>query len=314
METRTVDGAAGPAVVGATTEWISIPLVGLAGDEPLPCPLFVETGAGLRVLYRDSRLPFDRDQRARLLEDGVATLCIRGEDRSAYSRRVEARLDQVLADAAIPLEVRADVLYGVATEVAGDLLVAQPDRDDLARAERVFGETSALVLREDRAAAALRHVLRASDDLLHHSLATGLLAIALARRVLVAEPESLIEAGLAGLLHDVGRIEPPCSDDDADHPASGARLVAGLGLSERVVEAVQHHHERLDGSGFPGGLRGQEIPELARIVGLVSTFDRVRSEHHPRVGLFDSLRILAEVYRGCFEERHTGAFVRLFRA
>ena len=80
-----------------------------------------------------------------------------------------------------------------------------------------------------------------------------------------------------------------------------------------VVEAARSHHERWDGSGFPQALKGAQIPELARIVGLVNTFDKVYSAQQPRVGVFDALRILAQAYRGCFDEKLALGLVKLFR-
>lgn len=300
-------------VLAAGCNWVPVPLVGLAGDEPLPCPLFVDTGAGRRVLFRDARMAFDREQRSRLSDEGIARLYIRSEDQPAYARRVEATLDQVLADTSVPLEIRTDVLYGVATEIATDLLSDAPTRSGIARARRMFHETSSLVLRERGAAPALRHVLRGSDELVHHALSVGLLAIGLTRQAGGSDPAQLVRAGLAGLLHDVGRIAPPRADDDPEHPAAGAALLAELGIEEPILEAVRHHHERNDGGGFPRGFTGSQIPELAHIVALVDTFDGIRARQRPRVGLFDSLRILAEVYRGSFDERLSTALVRLFR-
>ncbi|MGK0303450.1 MAG: HD-GYP domain-containing protein (c-di-GMP phosphodiesterase class II) [Planctomycetota bacterium] len=79
------------------------------------------------------------------------------------------------------------------------------------------------------------------------------------------------------------------------------------------MEAAQSHHECFDGTGYPKGLRGKEIPELARIVGLVNLFDKVYNDQEPRVGVFDALRIMAQAYRGSFDERMAQGFVKLFR-
>jgi HD-GYP domain-containing protein (c-di-GMP phosphodiesterase class II) len=93
----------------------------------------------------------------------------------------------------------------------------------------------------------------------------------------------------AARVHDVGKIivspeilqKPsrltPCEYAEIQrHAIFGARLVDSLGDPE-LTAIVRHHHERLDGSGYPDGLRGDEIPLGARIVAVADTFDALTS-------------------------------------
>lgn len=96
------------------------------------------------------------------------------------------------------------------------------------------------------------------------------------------------QAELAGLLHDVGKCiipdrmkvkEAPLSKDEyhliQEHAEFGARLVESLGDQSLapIALAIRHHHERLDGGGYPAGLSGDQIPVLARVVTLCESFD-----------------------------------------
>jgi putative two-component system response regulator len=89
-----------------------------------------------------------------------------------------------------------------------------------------------------------------------------------------------------GFLHDIGKIAVPDSvllkggrlDADEsrvmrEHPVVGDALCAGLRSLRSVRPIVRHHHERLDGSGYPDGLKNGAVPLLAQIVGLVDVFD-----------------------------------------
>jgi cyclic di-GMP phosphodiesterase len=60
-----------------------------------------------------------------------------------------------------------------------------------------------------------------------------------------------------------------------EHPVIGERLCGNLRVLHRVRPIVRHHHERLDGSGYPDGLKGDEIPLLAQIVGVVDVYDAI---------------------------------------
>ena len=99
-------------------------------------------------------------------------------------------------------------------------------------------------------------------------------------------------------LHDIGKIAIPdrilLSPDRLDgadlqrmqrHPVIGDELCATLRSLESVRPIVRHHHERLDGTGYPDGLRGDEVPLLAQIVRIVDVFDALTTERPYREAL-----------------------------
>ncbi|MCA8963584.1 MAG: HD domain-containing protein [Planctomycetes bacterium] len=293
--------------------YTAIPLAGLVAREPAPFPLYLRTAEDVWVLYRPAEGPLDESHLGRLQAEGIAQLFIRDVDRRAYFGRVERSLDGILRERGVALEQRAEVLQGVALSVATELLAAPPDRDTVQRANKVMLAACGLMNRDKDALRAIRRVLGASDGLAEHSLTVGFLCMALAKVVMSADSTVMVQAGLAGLLHDVGRVGHENLEHDPEHAERGAELLRRLALPKAVVDAALSHHERFDGSGYPHGLRGSHIPEMARLVGLVNTFDKIYSTQQPRVGVFDALRILAQAYRGCFEERMTVAFLQLFR-
>ncbi|MEU3446173.1 HD-GYP domain-containing protein [Streptomyces thermolilacinus] len=94
----------------------------------------------------------------------------------------------------------------------------------------------------------------------------------------------------AGTLHDVGKIgvptrvlrkEGPLTPEERRivelHPEYGHEMVRGIGFLGEARAAILHHHERLDGKGYPYGLQGAEIPELARVVAVADAFDAMTS-------------------------------------
>ena len=94
-------------------------------------------------------------------------------------------------------------------------------------------------------------------------------------------------------MHDVGKLALPSAlllkaeplDEDEwalvrEHPEAGARIVAGLPSSHTLLTIVRHHHERMDGLGYPHGLRGSEIPAAARIVGACDAYAAM-TQHRP---------------------------------
>lgn len=103
---------------------------------------------------------------------------------------------------------------------------------------------------------------------------------------------------IAAYLHDIGKIglrdaillkNGPLSSDEKslveEHPVVGARILEPVGFDEEVVSMVLSHHERIDGQGYPSGLKGNAIPIGARILCVVDAFDAMVSHRPYRSGL-----------------------------
>jgi diguanylate cyclase (GGDEF)-like protein len=130
-----------------------------------------------------------------------------------------------------------------------------------------------------------------------HSRRVQDIAIAVAAELRLEETE--IEAvSFAALFHDVGKLGVPDTVllkegplDDADwtsirrHPDDGARIIGHLGFLAESLPAIRHHHERFDGSGYPLGLRGEEIPVAARILHVADAVDSMLSARPYRPAL-----------------------------
>lgn len=154
------------------------------------------------------------------------------------------------------------------------------------RAEQLEARSTELASLQVGVLAALVQTLSLRDKMTaRHSAAVARYARAIARATGCSEEQQDL-VHTAGLLHDIGKFIFPdrilfadrrLSDDDWQivkrHPAQGARVVgkvAGLGP---VAEIIRCHHERIDGRGYPRGLRGEEIPLLSRMISIADTYD-----------------------------------------
>ncbi|MBY0112674.1 MAG: HD-GYP domain-containing protein [Phycisphaerales bacterium] len=130
--------------------------------------------------------------------------------------------------------------------------------------------------------------------------------IALALDLSEAEAERV---RISGLVHDVGKIGVPervlckagkLTDEEFGliklHPETGHRILKGITLLEHALGGVLHHHERIDGRGYPHGLKGDAIPLTARIIGLADTFDAMSSNRAYRPAM-PREKVLAEITR-----------------
>ena len=142
-----------------------------------------------------------------------------------------------------------------------------------------------------------------------HNLRVAHLCVHIGREMSMSASELRILAR-AGLMHDIGKLHIPeavlgkhSALDDGEwalmraHPEMGLTLIDRASQSSREVLAVLYHHERLDGSGYPYGLKSEAIPIEARIVAVADTYDALTSDRPYRKATSD-----AEARRVMIEE------------
>lgn len=155
-----------------------------------------------------------------------------------------------------------------------------------------------------------------------HSISVALMCQKIAEEMNAeADPA---RAYLAGLLHDVGKVGVPdrillkegrLTPDEwrlmEAHPRMGASILTPIRLFPDVVGAVLSHHENHDGSGYPYGLSGDEIPPIARIIRVVDSFDAMTSarSYRPSRSADEALSEIMGLRGTCYEEAAVDAFV-----
>lgn len=190
--------------------------------------------------------------------------------------------------------------------------------------ELLVEEISNSVLRHPHALISLSR-LKTSDEYTYmHSVAVCALMVALARRMGLSE-EQVRLAGVAGLMHDVGkmmippeilnkpdRLTPEEFDAMKYHPEAGLKILQeNQQVHAIVLDVCLHHHEKIDGSGYPHGLVGDEISLFARMGAVCDVYDAVTSERPYKKGwgAAHSIREMAK-WKGHFDEIVFQSFVK----
>jgi putative nucleotidyltransferase with HDIG domain len=138
------------------------------------------------------------------------------------------------------------------------------------------------------------------------------------------EQLKVLERG--SLLHDIGKIgisdtilhKPgPLSEEEwvmmRRHPGIGAKIVEGIPFLEDTIPLILHHQERWDGTGYPSGLRGEEIPILARMFSIVDAFDALTSKrpYRQQVSIEEAVEYIKEQAGISFDPEIVKIFERL---
>lgn len=257
-----------------------------------------------------------------------------GQDKQA----AEAAFSQLLASAdqpiLAPLRVSIEEEMSRAARIVSHSSAAVSSMFREVRMGQALNTADALPLVEEISHSVLRNPgalislarLKTKDNYTYmHSVAVCALMVALARQLGMDEAKTR-QAGLAGLLHDIGKMEIPfeildkpgrLTDEEFDiikrHPAAGhALLLQAHGADEIALDVVLHHHEKIDGSGYPNGLRGDAISLFAKMGAVCDVYDAITSNRPYKNGWdpAESLRKMTEWSHGHFDERVFRAFVK----
>ena len=195
---------------------------------------------------------------------------------------------------------------------------------NVADVDLLVEEISNSILRHPHALISLSR-LKTSDEYTYmHSVAVCALMVALARRMGLTD-DQVRHAGVAGLMHDVGkmmiapeilnkpdRLTPEEFAVMKHHPEAGLKILEeNQQVNAMVLDVCVHHHEKIDGSGYPHGLTGDEISVYAKMGAICDVYDAVTSERPYKKGwgAAQSIREMA-TWKGHFDEKVFQVFVK----
>lgn len=200
----------------------------------------------------------------------------------------------------------------------GQLLLSQQRGDDLER------RTKQLVSFQVGMLSALMKTLDLRDEMTaRHSASVARYSRAIAKASGMSQSDQEL-VHIAGLVHDIGKFilpdhvlkaNVPLTDEDWNlikmHPQQGANVVSALEGYGPVAKIVLAHHERIDGKGYPRGLKGEDIPEMSRIISVADTYDvmTARDSYKEPVSSFEAIQELQRVAGAQLDPRFVKVFV-----
>lgn len=184
-------------------------------------------------------------------------------------------------------------------------------------------EISGSIRREPSALLSVARLKNHDDYTYLHSMAVCGLMISLGKRLGLNEIQ-LRRVGMGGLLHDVGKAAVPLeilnkagklTDDEftimRQHPIVGAQMLMEASADADLLDIALHHHEKYDGSGYPHGLKGEDISLYARMAAVCDVYDAITSTRAYRTGWTPAEAIHHMLsWRGHFDNGLLHAFVR----
>lgn len=191
----------------------------------------------------------------------------------------------------IPQERKAEILRKSAIKVVDDLFVT-PSPENMKRSQKVVGNFVYFIMKDPKAYLLLSSLSSHDPYTLQHSVGTSVACIILAKKMGVTSESELAEVGLAGLLHDIGKvhvkteiINKPGPLDEVEweemrqHSTFGYEIVKDQPfITERTKQAILEHHEDKLGTGYPEGKKSGDLDLFSKIVGICDIFNALTTE------------------------------------
>ncbi len=279
--------------------------------------VYVRKGKNL-ILFTRQGEQFTKEHKAILHENGIKEVYIQSSQKPHYDRYLEGHLGTILADESIPLAVRSSVCYHQAASIFGEIFETNRHALSSGSLDKVknFVRSSLGFLSSGAALQCMAPILSHGSGVHTHSVNVFIYSAAILDCWKMPAEERL-KTALGAILHDIGKATIPrvilnkhgkLNTEERElmktHPVRGAGMCSMLHIGQTIMHCLLFHHEKLDGSGYPAGLRESGIPLHARIVGVVDAFDTFTSERYfytDPLSAHQALTFLGEELRGWYD-------------
>lgn len=291
-------------------EHVAIPLDSFSRGTLMNCQLYLRVEKEKYVKYSDPGIPFDSQARGRLSENGHQFVYVKGEESSNLNKYFEENLIRTLADSGAKDEQKAQALYTTSVHIMQEMML-DPAIPATVRACRNISEQAINhITSAPNSLAMIMDLASADYYTFTHSVNVMTYSVALALRLGYPPGDLLTDLGQSALLHDVGKSyvdwkitnkSGPLTSDEFElmkqHPDYGFTALASTNeVPDNTLFAIRHHHEKLDGKGYPHGLVGSQIDMNVRVISCADIYDALTTNrvYRPALKSFPALQIMKE--------------------
>lgn len=272
-------------------EFIAIPLSHIPAETLAKVKIYISQDNNY-ILYKNTGLGFDQDDHTRLTDSGIAFVYILDLDFAGYAGMFDDYLDNIIMDKTLELNIRIRIIYeatiALANKVVKSHITTRLLNDIYTFCRRI---TNLLGLEYD----AIKHLIKAANHKDHntavHMANNCTLMLCFALYAGLSEKKTLATLGAGAMLQDIGKnfvpqellhTAEPLNDTQKkilhNHVHLGCKQLLSIeNIDEEIIDIITYHHERYDGSGYPGNVKGSKIPLIGQVAGLIDIFEAMIS-------------------------------------
>ncbi len=263
--------------------------------------------------------------RHRLIAEGMPLL-VAVKQQEHYTHYIEKHLSSIVVDNAVSLEARTRLAHGTAVALLRNILREHEINQYVPKSKGLVADFLTLFTNEEKALGQLMKFMGEQYGVSTHSVNVFIFSISLAMKAGLGT-DAIIRLGQGALFHDIGKRR--ISDDILNHkgkltpeqwriihkhPEFGADILTAAGVNDTIVlDVTLHHHEKLNGVGYPDGLSSARISKWARICAIADIFDALTTHrsYNNAASSFDSLTIMIKEMTGEIDQELLRIFIKM---
>ncbi len=275
-------------------------------------------------LFLQSDTVVDGHSKVRLRE--IENLFIIGEEYEKYQRYAQKHLNSIAANKSIPFSQKAEIVYAKASEVMDELFKNPDALGNMEKTQDIVDGFVTLALQDEATLASIMEIA-AHDYYTHtHSINVSIYSLTLAKFIGLKEKD-LEDIGMSSMMHDLGKskvgwdiINKNGKLTDVEfasmkqHPSAGYDIAMKMGVTDkRILSGIRSHHEKLDGGGYPDGLKDKQISLFARIIAVCDVFDALTTKRSYKDAMtsFEAISIMKNEMKGHLDVRLIDALIKM---
>jgi putative nucleotidyltransferase with HDIG domain len=250
---------------------------------------------------------FSEDTKKTIDKLQIKDLYVLIKDYKKYEQDTQQYISKIIYDKNVSAKVKSEIIHDMANDTMKELFSSELNRSKIEKSEELINNSIELILDDKSASKSMLEVT--SYDYYTYSHCVNVSVYALAFGVFLnLEKDMLMVLGSAAILHDLGKKNVPneivnkdgkLTDEEFEvmkmHPTYAVEILKSLGETNKLLlEIIEQHHEKLDGTGYPKHLKKEDIHFLSQIIAIVDIFDALTTKRSYKNAMksFDALDIM----------------------
>lgn len=249
-------------------------------------------------------------------------------DRNKYDAFLENNIQNILQDDTLTIEEKTDIIYESSSDLTHSLFKNPNALKNAKRSENIVSPVLESILYHGNTVSSYMKIIEYDYYTHTHSLNVSIYTLCLGAFLKLSE-DKLKKLGKAALLHDLGKsgVDPDIVNKPAkltpeefetmkSHPSFGYVTALNIGIDDQdILDGIHHHHEKLNGHGYPDGLKGDEIKLFPRLIGVCDVFDALTTNRSYKVGMtsFVALSLMKNEMHEHLDMDIVNSFIKMLR-
>ncbi|MEA3513535.1 MAG: HD-GYP domain-containing protein [Campylobacterota bacterium] len=268
-------------------------------------PIYYNDKDNLYKVLINKGSKYSQDIEKIIIDKSIKDVYVKNEDHKQYEIDTQNYFKKIINDDNVSTDLKAQIVHEMTVDTINELFTGEPNTNKIERSYDLVNDTIQLILNNDDAVKAMLKVTSYDYYTYTHSVNVSIYTLGFGAYLKLSK-EKLELLGMAGMLHDLGKRNIPndivnkngkLTDEEFEimknHPTHTVHILKHLGQTDDVLlKSVEQHHEKIDGSGYPYGLKGDEINIFAQIISIVDIFDALTTKRSykdamPSIKAFD---------------------------